>query len=112
MIMTFFSCWGKLFRHKSCSGKQMIFFLAAFREVLLLNTPQGKVPHFTGETSRKLDLTFKKDIQEEFKNSERKAGLDKQINHAKSLTVQGSFLALAPQEQQEVFNVQPQFYNS
>ena len=59
------------------------------------------MPQFTGERSRKLEIAFRKDIQKKVRNTERKAEQDKQISHAKSLTVQGSFLALAAQEQQD-----------
>ena len=66
-----------------------------FREVLHLNTLQGEVPEFSGERAKQQAYNFNKDIQKKVRSSVRETEQKKQVEHAKSLTVQGRFLALA-----------------
>lgn len=73
-----------------------------FREVLHLNTLQGEVPESSGERAKQQAYNFNKDIQKKVRSSVREAEQKKQVEHAKSLTVQGRFLALAALEQEDI----------
>ena len=75
---------------------------ATYREVLDLNTVEGIVPQFTGSRAPQLQGSFNRDILKKVRDTVRASEQDRLQEHASSLQVQGSFLALAAREKEDI----------
>ena len=87
------------YKHTQCTTTQAE---KTYRESLLLNTPQGEIPSYTGHNARQLQQKFNKDIRNQVRDRTRSAQNQKHLAHVKRLQAQGHMLTLASAKQQDV----------
>ena len=73
-----------------------------FRETLQLNTLDGEIPNFTGAEAKKLRNNFNSKIRTQVRNSTKSAAQEKLKSHVSGLQVQGTLLAIASQEKEDL----------
>ncbi len=73
-----------------------------FRETLHLNTVAGEIPTFTGEKAKQRTYQFNKKIRTQVRNVTRLGIQERLKSHVESLQVQGSLLALAAKEKEDL----------
>ena len=73
-----------------------------FQDTLHLNTVDGEIPTYTGDEARQHTYTFNKGIKTKVRNATREKVQEKLQTHARGLQVQGTLLALASQEKEDL----------